>query len=250
MGGRGSSSGLLSAAPMPPQPPAPPPPPSGKTLADVQAMDDQQLHDFLIDVQNTDLPDFLNTHHFQKMTYALGLNDKPEIISQQEFDDMTVNAPFGSAQPILYRTVDDAQLTGGVTLTAKQIQDMLLYGDLTYHGNGIHGDGLYFSDDKRGSQAYGNGGGRSRTVACVLNSKARPITETALRKQYDAFIKTHPQSRKALGFAKARSTHDSMSQFALSQGYNVIVSHQFGNENYYTVLDRGVLSTTGKIEKY
>lgn len=242
MGGRGSSSGL--------QPMHAPQTPSGKTLADVQAMGDQDLHDFLIDVNNTDTPDFLNTHHLQKMTYALGMNDKPEIISQQEFDDMTVNAPFGSGATVLYRTVDDANLTGGVRITAKQIQDMLLYGDLTYHGNGIHGDGLYFSSSKSGSQAYGRGGGRSRMVACVLNGKAKPITETALRKQYDAFIKTHPQSRKALGFARSHSTHDSMSQFALTQGYNVIISKQYGGESYYTVLDRGILSTTGKIEKY
>lgn len=248
MGGRGSSSGLIP--PGPKAPPAPPMTPSGKTLADFQAMDDKDMHDFLIDVNKTDTPDFLNTHHLQKMTYALGMNDKPEIISQQEWDDMTVNAPFGSGATVIYRTVDDASLSGGVTLKASQQLKMLTDGDLTWHGNGIHGDGLYFSDSKSGSQAYGRGGGRSRTIACVLNDKAKPITETALRKQYDAFVKTHPQTRKALGFAKARSTHDSMSQFALSQGYNVIISKQFGSENYYTVLDRAALSTTGKIEKY
>lgn len=247
MGGRGSPSGLSSAAPTPPQPTTP----SGKTLADVQAMDDQQLHDFLIDVQNTDTPDFLNTHHLQKMTYALGLNDKPEIVTQQEFDDMTVNAPFGSGQPILYRTVNDKTLSDGITkFSAAQQLKMLTEGDLTWHGEGVHGDGLYFSDYKPGSLLYGRGGGKSRVIACTLNSKARPITEDALRRRYDAFVKTHPQSRKALGFARTHSTHDSMSQFALQQGYNVIVSRQSSYENYFTVLDRSVLTTTGKTEKY
>jgi hypothetical protein len=243
MGGRGSASGLASVST-----------PSGKTLTDIQAMasanDDKGMHDFLIDVQSTDTPDFLNTHHLQKMVYALGMNDKPEIVSQQEFDDMTVNAPFGSGQTILYRTVNDADLTGGVHMSAKQINDMLLSGDLTYLGNGVHGDGLYFADDKAESQAYGRGGGKSRTIACVLNSKARMVTETNLRKEYDAFVKSNPQTRKALGFAKTHSSHDSMSQFALMKGYNVIVSKQFRGMNYYTVIDRGVLTTTGKQEKY
>jgi hypothetical protein len=245
MGGRGSASGMA---------PATPSTPSGKTLADIQAMaranDDKGMHDFLIDVQNTDTPDFLNTHHLQKMVYALGMNDKPEIVSQQEFDDMTVNAPFGSGQPILYRTVNDVKLTGGVHMSAKQINDMMISGDLTYLGNGIHGDGLYFANDKAESQAYGYGGGRSRTIACVLNSKARMVTETKLRKEYDDFVKHNPQTRKALGFAKAHSSHDSMSQFALMKGYNVIVSSQFRGVAYYTVIDRSVLTTTGKQEKY
>lgn len=245
MGGRGSSSGIVPPGPQKPTTP------SGKTLADVQAMDDKEFHDFLIDVNKTDVPDFLNSHHLQKMAYALGLNDKPEIISQQEFDDMTVNAPFGSGAPVLWRTVNPVNMSGGVTMTAKQVMDQTLHGDLTYHGDGIHGDGIYFSDSKHGSQwGYGRDHGQSRSVACVLNSKARTITESRLKTMYDTFVKTHPQSRKALGFAKSHSSHDSMSQFALQQGYNVIISDQGGGEHYYTVLDRGVLSTTGNIEVY
>ena len=244
MGGRGGSSGLA------PTPSSPSTTPSGLTLQDVQAMDDDALHDFLIAVDKTDTPDFLNTHHLQKMIYALGLNDKPEIISQKEFDDLTVNAPFGSGAPILYRTVDGKDVAGGVHITAKQIQDQFSYGDLTYTGNGVHGDGIYFSDNKSGSKIYGSGGGRSRILQGVLNKNAKIITETKLRAEYDKFVKAHPRTRRALGFARSRSTHDSMSQFALIRGYNVIVSKQWGNENYYTVLNRSAISTTGKLEKY
>lgn len=242
MGGRGGASGLIS--------PVATTTPSGLTLADVQAMDDDALHDFLISVNDTDTPDFLNTVHLQKMIYALGMNNKPEIISQQEFDDMTVNAPFGSGQPVLYRTVNDTTLTGNVPMSARQMQQQFLKGDLTYIGNGIHGDGLYFSDSKSGSRAYGRGGGRSAMVAGVLNKNARPITEAKLKSEYNKFIKNHPRSRRALGFARSHSYNDSMSQFALIRGYNVIVSKQLGNENYYTVLDRSAISTTGKISKF
>ena len=242
MGGRGGASGLAPA-------PKAPATPSGLTLSDVQAMDDDALHDFLINVNNTDTPDFLNSHHLQKMIYALGLNDKPEIISQKEFDDMTINAPFGSAAPILYRTVNDTTTPDGVSMSAKQIQQMFTDGKLTYVGNGIHGDGLYFSDSKSGSLLYGTPG-KASLISGVLNGKAKIITEKALKSEYDKFVKAHPRSRKALGFARKNSSHDSYSQFALLRGYNVIVSKQWGNENYYTVLDRSVISTTGKLEKH
>lgn len=245
MGGRGAHSSIRTG-----KAPAAVATPSGKTLSDLQAMDDQGMHDFLVGVEKTDTPDFLNTNHLQKMVYALGMNDKPEIISQQEWDDQTVNAPFGGSATVLYRTVNDTQLPGNVTMTAKQMQDMLVGGDLSYMGNGIHGDGLYFSDSEQGSKGYGRGGGRSCTIACILSSKARPITEQNLKRAYDTFVKTHPQTRKALGFARTHSSHDSLSQFALTQGYNVIISKQYDGQNYYTVLDRGALSTTGKIEKW
>lgn len=231
MGGRGSS---FSPAPVKPSTP------SGYTLSDVQAMDDKGMHDFLIDVDKTDIPAFLNTDiHLQKMAYALGLNDMPEIVSQKEFDDMTVNAPFGSSATILYRTVNDTS-----SMTADDICDMLTDGDVTYHGNGIHGDGLYFSNSLSGSKAYGHT--NPKTVGAILNNKANVISESKLKNEYDAFVKNHPQTRKALGFARSKSTHDSMSQFALLRGYNVITSNQGGGETYYTVLDRSVLTMTRK----
>ena len=112
-------------------------------------------------------------------------------------------------------------------------------------GNGIHGDGLYFSDSLSGSKMYGNS--TARTVGAVLNSKAKVISEQKLQKEYDSFVKSHPQTRKALGFARSKSSHDSLSQFALIRGYNVIsYSHGWNNETYYTVIDRSALTMSRK----
>lgn len=218
------------------------PAPTGVTQADLAKMDDKELHDFLIDVNKTDIPAFLNQIHLQRMLYAMGMNDKPEIVSQQEFDDMTVNAPFGSGMKMLYRTVNDTTING-VPFTSDDCCDMLTDGDLTFVGNGIHGDGLYFSDSLSGSKMYGNSTGK--TVAAVFNSKARVVDERKLQKEYDSFVKSHPQTRKALGFARSKSSHDSLSQFALIRGYNVISSDQYG-ETYYTVIDRSALTMTRK----
>lgn len=254
MGGRGASySRGASVAPQAVQQPAPQlqpdplnsgPAPTGVTQAALANMSDQELHDFLIDVNKTDVPSFLNQIHLQRMLYAMGMNDKPEIVSQQEFDDMTVNAPFGSGMKMLYRTVNDTTVNG-VRFTSDDCCDMLTDGDLTFVGNGIHGDGLYFSDDLSGSKAYGNH--TAKTVAAVFNSKARVVDEKKLQKEYDSFVKTHPQTRKALGFARSKSSHDSLSQFALIRGYNVISSKQgYSGETYYTVIDRGALTMTRK----
>ena len=247
MGGRGTKSRLVTRVQMPQQQQTQQPQqqaqqqvqnqstPSGYTLADLRGMDDKTLHDFLINVQNTDLPPFLNANrHTQRMVYALGMNDKPEIVSDKEFQKLVK-----SGKTVMYRTVNDTQ-----TLTADDICDMFTDGDLTYLGDGVHGDGLYFSDNLRGSKMYGHT--NPKTIGAVFNGKAKPISETNLRSLYDQFIKTHPQARKAFGFARNHSTHDSFSQFALSQGYNIITSRQSSNETYYTILDRSVLTMTKK----
>jgi hypothetical protein len=245
MGGRGASYQRTVATPIPPAqvtpPPAPDPldgtpAPSGVTMADLAKMDDKELRDFLVGVDKVDIPAFLNSHHFQKMTYALGLNDKPEVVSNAQLQRLIANGATA-----VYRTVNDTRVSG-VDFTATDICDMLIDGDLTYHGNGIHGDGLYFSDSLAGSRAYGNT--TRKTMTGVLNSNARVVSESKLQSEYDSYVQTHPQTRRALGFAKSKSSHDSMSQFALIRGYNVITSGGGGGETYYTVLDRKALTMT------
>lgn len=244
---RGSGTGILqtqqASQTLQPDPLNTAPAPTGVTQADLANMSDQELHDFLINVNKTDIPSFLNQNHLQRMLYAMGMNDKPEIVSEQEFDDMTVNAPFGSGAPMIYRTVNDTKVNG-VPFTADDCCDMLTDGDVTFVGNGIHGDGLYFSSSLSGSKAYGNSS--MRTVAAVFNSKAKIISEQKLNKEYDAYVKSHPQTRKALGFARAHSSNDSKSQFALIRGYNVISYKQYNGEVYYTVIDRSALTMSKK----
>ena len=235
MGGRGSSSGI-TAAPVPvmPQPTSP----MGKTLAEVQAMDDDQLHDFLIDVQKVDTPDFLNTHHTQKMVYGLGLNDTPQVVPDAQLQTLIKQG----AKPI-YRSVDGAITAGKVAFSGQDMLDQLRYGDLTYLGDGRIGDGLYFSSSLSGSKLYGK-----TTVQGVLSPSAKVISRQQLNNEYNQFIKSHPRSRKALGFSSKHgsSWHNSLSQFALIRGYNVISEYQYGGETYYNVIDRSALIVSDK----
>ncbi len=220
MGGRGSNSGLSASSlggsggganlpplvvplasvqpqqspvalqnqPAPPTPAslAPNAPPMGVTLSDVQQMDDTSMHDFLINVQSVDMPQFLCDSHLQRMIYGLGMNDKPQIVSDKQLNAMVKQG----AVPI-YRTVNDSDdAVQGISMTSDDICDMMTDGSLSYVGRGVHGDGLYFSDSKRGSKLYGNPGQNPKTLRAVLNpAKARAISESSLQSAYDAFVK-------------------------------------------------------------
>lgn len=235
MGGRGGASGITVAMTAHPTVT-----PMGVTLSDVQAMDDTQLHDFLINVQSVDTPDFLNTHHMQKMVYGLGLNDTPQVVPDTQMQQLIADG----ATPI-YRTVNDTTLPGNVALSANDMHDMLRYGDLTYLGNGIYGDGLYFSNNLSGSKSYGHSSS-SQTVRAVLSPGAKVISDRQLQKEYDNFVKSQPRTRKALGFSRSKSTTNSMSQFALIKGYNVITHTHSDGEVYYNVIDRSALIISDK----
>ena len=243
MGGRGASyqrtvTPPIQSAPVPrPDPLDGTQAPTNVTQADLMQMDDKSLHDFLLGVDKTDIPAFLNQIHLQKMTYALGLNEKPEIVSEAQMSKLIANGAT-----TLYRTVNDTTQQG-VPFTARDICDMMFDGDLTYHGNGVHGDGIYFSDSLSGSKAYGDS--TAKTMTAVFNKNARIIDESKLTRDYTAYVNSHPQTRKALGFARSKSSHDSMSQFALLCGYNIISSGS--GETYYTVLDRKALTMSRKL---
>ena len=87
------------------------------------------------------------------------------------------------------------------------------------------------------------------TIQGILSPNAKVISKQQLSNEYDQYIKTHPQTRKALGFSAQRGSKgwkNSLSQFALIRGYNVISEKQWGNETYYNVIDRSALIVSDK----
>ena len=218
-------------------------PPLGITQTELMGMSDDELHDFLIGVQSTDMPDFLPDGHLQHMIYSIGLNDKPEIV-----DQATLKRMVNGGAPAVYRTVNDTDVSG-VKMTAKQVADDFTDGDLFVSGGGggrAYGDGLYFSDSHRGSRSYGYNS-NAYTIGGVLNNKARIVTSGQLRNEYDSWVKSHPKAQRALGFATAHGNGGmrtrSYAQFALLRGYNVIQNDVGGGEHYFVVLDRSAITT-------
>lgn len=209
----------------------------GLTLQQLQQMDDKDLHDVLLAITKQELPDYLMMNNQQRFVYALGINGKPAI------EDDATFAKNAKGQTIIYNAQSTANIGGGLngggfTLTADDIHDFIKNGDDTLQQNGVHGNGLYFTSNQRASAGYG-----SRQSAARLNpATARVVTENQLRKEYDSWVKTHPLSRKALGYTSRNGNgygSNSYSQFAMLRGYNVIHSTQHGGT--YTVLDRTAL---------
>lgn len=207
---------------------------SGITLADVQQMNDQELHDILLAITKQDLPDYLMPNNQQRFVYALGLNTKPIV------EDDATFALNSKGKEIIYNAQSTVSLNGpnGYTLTGDDIHDFLKYGDDTLQQHGIHGNGINFTPNQSASSSYGN-----RQSAARLNpATARVISETQLKREYDSWIKNYPQTRKALGYMSRNGNtygDNTYSQFALLRGYNVISATQHGG--MYVVLDRGAL---------
>lgn len=198
------------------------------TLAQVQAMSDDELHDYILAVNDQDMPAFMNDHHMQKFVYATGVNDKPTVVDDATFDQIA------KGKTVIYRTVDPTS-----DLSADDIHDMTKHSSLSYMGNGRFGDGIYFATNRGDSEVYASTR-QAKVMRAVFNDKARVISIDDLRKDYDKWKLTHPKSQKALGFAsrKGSSWANSYGQYALLRGYNVVTD----GHTYRNVLDRSVLT--------
>ena len=63
------------------------------------------------------------------------------------------------------------------------------------------------------------------------------------------WLRKHPAAAKAMGFTGGRTPKHrnvSYTSLAMAMGYNVVSNRRFGNEKYYTVLDRSALTTSKK----
>lgn len=168
------------------------------------------------------------TNATQRLVTELGMNGKPTILSKDEFDRVAAE----SGALLLYRGV-----TGNGTMSAEDIKQHTMRADLTYIGDGIHGDGLYFSTDRRTAQSYAGWGG-AVTTAFIDKSKMRAIDENKL----DKMMHSDPEY--------SHTVFRDKSEYAIYKGYNVIIAYG-GNgsiphgkpngEDFYVPIDRAVL---------
>lgn len=272
MGGRGSNSKIRHRAstqmqaqaqpiPAPPQPQPQPvqqnpiadqvpddnnTPVTPDPLAMLAGMDDGQLAQLFKDSQKAQLPNHLNdvSDITQKFIFQIGMNDKPTVLDQTEFNQFLADNNIPRSQ-ILARSFNGSSLktsSGRSTkLTPQDIADMLKYSRLNYIGG------------KKGGQAYGAGtylamtGGRNTgyggvTVNAVLNPKtAKVISDTRLATLARQFDRTHPQFARATGGYNSSFHNNNMSVYAVVLGYNVISDGSNTSGAYRNVIDRKAL---------
>ena len=215
----------------------------GNNTADMfNGMTDDQLTKAVNSSRNVDMPNHIAdvSDATQKFTYANGLNAKPTVLSDTDFDNFLKQNNISDSQ-ILIREVDGISFnSGGIQYryTANDITDMFKTSDINYiggkHGGQAYGAGTYFGMEGRyGRTGYASGA----TMMAVLNPKtAKVISSNRIDSAWANFTANKP---KLSGTSPARSVK------ALLMGYNVITSAS-GNSSkshgdYYNVIDRSAV---------
>lgn len=260
MGGRGSNSRI---APQPSQVQQKPPlrakmvrqqPPTDQNTPvtpmagdKVSQMSDAQLAQLVMQSKNVDMPNFIGDvdDQTQKFVFTAGMNDRPQVLDDAEFNQFLADNNIPSSQ-IISRTVNPITYTNNdgttVRLSSDDVIDILKYSRLNYvggkRGGQGYGAGTYFDMNGGGPTDYGQGNGQ-KTVTAVLNpATARIITDTQLEIKAAQFAKSHPQFAKAVGkYTPARQQwyNNNMSIYALAMGYNVIKD---STSDYHNIIDR------------
>lgn len=203
-------------------------------------MTDDQKADVIMQARNTQVPLFLAQNDLQKVMYGLKLNDKPTLVDDSVLDTMpgkdlyrTINATNDPVNRIKYTAMDVASQTikGSVT----RVSDT---------GGSVHGRGIYFADDYRGSVSYGN---RSNSInqTAVIRAKLSPKAKTISTASAASGVTKEINSGSKLGKALAKiGRQDQTAIWALAKGYDAMVA---GN-GYHVIINRSALIASKDIK--
>ena len=153
---------------------------------------------------------------FQALVHDLGLHDKPIVLTDADYD-----------RQMKTEALDGIELYRGVT--NKAAVESLMFSDYTYEGDGIHGDGLYFSTQQRTAIEYG----KNRMTAYIDKTLARPVTESTLRSML---------RNESHEVQWAFSGDSGLSAYAIKKGYNVIHVPGGNSGEYRSIAKRGKTS--------
>ena len=204
------------------------------------AMTDDQKADTISQMISQDVPVFLADNDFQKLTYNLGLNDKPQLVDDNVLDTMNGTE--------LFRTVNSVNDTRNrIRYNADEIASQVQKGSVTRvsdSGGSAYGRGIYFADDYRESSYYGNTKGNIKSTAVVrakLNSNAKVITYS----KASSGARNEMASGSKLGKALRKcDSASAVSIYAMAKGYNVI----YNQNNYYNILNRNAMTMSKTIK--
>lgn len=175
---------------------------------------------------------------YQKYVKVMGLNEKPQTMSRKDFESYTKK---NKDLPVFYRAVTDAGPTGtagGITrgkYLRRGILNDLMYGSQQYIGDGIYGDGLYFSTQPTHKNYGGFSGSANEAIdrKYMIKATFKSGTKKILYDDLEKMIDEHKE--------KGYNITDP-SSFARSLGYHVIQAHKDGeSEIYYNIIDRSCL---------
>ena len=151
----------------------------------------------------------------QKVAIDLGMNETPQVVSKEDFNKYVEE----SGAAVCYRGVRYAGSMSGSNMIYQIAYDK----QKNYFGNGIYGDGLYFSTDRSVADSYSDGSGA--VAKCAIRPDAKVVEF---------------QSADIEGARRKYGTSD-YAIAAMCSGYDAIKVHVSGSEDYYVVLNRAAM---------
>lgn len=176
-------------------------------------------------------------NEFQKMVTHMGLNSQATVLSESDFDDYLRK----TGQTAMYRGV-----------SGQSAADRTLYSPNNHVGNGMYGDGNYFTTPGDRSTAVGymrqSGGTNGRILKAALSPNARIVDHSVVQAEIAKLSRRSQRALKKAGTgnvsARTFATNIGEAQMALKMGYNVI--HNGWNIN---VLTRDALVISSSVRK-
>ena len=253
------------------------------SLSAFQAIADDNVIDFLSELNSTVSVPGTRDSVAQKLISTLGLNDKPQVVSDSELDTIIKqnNTPefFHTMKASEFGSTD---LNEGQEISAVDVQKATMYGEVNVLSSGIYGEGAYFATDYGDSARYGKIGesiDKSAVIRATLSPDARVIEYSDLLSSVEPMMARHTAMQKELDDrleAMQRSGKDDLfnpdyinlmnrqnelnkvkagliNAAALRSGYNVIresfaaTGHEGQVVDYYNVIDRKALIISSNI---
>ena len=208
-------------------------------------MEDAEMVRAIDEAMDVDMPNHLSDigpsgqkDMTQQVVYALGMNEKPTVLSDREFDQYLRDNNIPKSE-ILSRGVEPIVVdVNGVNIrySAEQLIDLIKYSRLTYiggkHGGQAIGAGTYFDMNGGGPTGYGD-----TVTNAVLKPTARVVDMSSLRTLAQAYEASHPQFAARVGhYGDGDFSNNNISLYALAMGYQVI-----RGGTYYNVIDRSAM---------
>lgn len=204
--------------------------PSGITYEDFMGKSEGERYTIMADIINDSsirVPSYLDDSDTSKVMYALGMSQKPAVVSDSQLDSMPGHEAF--------RTVYEA---GSMPPPSSQdVVDQIRSGDFTQmsgRGGSAHGRALYFArDDFSESASYGLFERNPRVMRTKISPTAKIVSESTLTRRMRAdssFSSTH-----------GSYSADSYALYAISHGIDGW--HDRGS-GYTMIINRGCLTAS------
>ena len=203
------------------------------------------LMDRIVSDENIKVPDYLDKSITSKIMYALGMNGKPEMVSDTKFEKI---ASFENQ--VLYRTVND---TADGKISARDIVKQIKTSDYTQlsdSGGSAYGRAICFANHYGSSAEYMNFD-RANSESIMMRTKIKPNAKifsydkanfNTLGEEIKRMKKVFPKSFSMDSYNNP-AYDDAVPIYAMAHGYAGWYK-SVGMSKYFMMLDRSKLVTS------